>query len=84
MFEPPQIGHMLYDHYDQLGMVIECEYIADETLYLICVEWYFGDRTHKEYYRVGPFKSNDDIHFLRTSYYREMRERYALLRSKDK
>lgn len=80
MFEVPQIGHLLYDLYDNLGMVIECEYITDENLYLIAVEWYFIERTQKQHYRVGSFKSSDDVYFLRSSYYHNMRERYRQLR----
>jgi hypothetical protein len=80
MLEDPEVGHMLYDQYGHIGMVTEVEYIAEIDIHIIALEWYIEGEIYREYYRVGRNKKGDELDFLRLSYYREMRERYHLLK----
>lgn len=79
-YEYPGIGHMLYDEYGHIGMVINVDYSYDEDIYNIFIEWYIGGETYREPYRIGRIKHSDDIMFMRLSEYTEMRQRYRELK----
>ena len=75
MYEYPELGHMVYDEYGHLGLVIETDDYEGDVINII-IEWYIDGDSYREPYRVGRIKHSDDLMFMRLSYYTEMRERY--------
>lgn len=80
----PQIGHLLIDEYNFLGMVTEVESIDYNNTYIINIEWYIEGEAHSEIYRVGNKKHVEyELEFINVLYYKEMRERYLKFRSEN-
>ena len=73
-FETPEIGHLVLDEYNHLGMVVEVEYLYDSNLYLVGLDWYIAGEVYRDHYRIGVVKNNDDIDFMRLSDYNLMRD----------
>lgn len=78
--ETPQIGHMLFDRYGSLGMVICSDYIWETNLYLVEIEWIIGKFFLREVYRVGAGNGNVGESFMKLSDYAAMRHAYENLR----
>lgn len=80
--ERPEVGHLVYDEYEHLGLVTEVVYLTNKDMYLISIEWYIDDEAHLEHYRVGRRKIGDGLDFVSLSYYTTIRDRYRALREK--
>lgn len=78
----PQIGDLLIDEYNFLGMTTDVEQIDYSGTYIVNIEWYIKDEVFTEIYRVGSIRHSDyELEFINVLYYKEMRERYLKVRS---
>jgi hypothetical protein len=82
---PPEIGHLVYSFYNELGIVVSVLHDEEEDLYLIEVEWFSDEGGYKEIYRVvenDETRIFDDFSYIRSFDYDTMRLRYIEFRNR--
>ena len=72
---PPEVGDLLLDEDNTLGMVTEVEFVYKKLFYLTVVEWYINGIAHEDIYHIGEPLSRGEYDISHISI-----ERYCIMR----
>ena len=80
----PNVGDMLLDKHNILGMTISVEYIYKQSFYLTEIEWYYGDGIVSDIYHIGPQETGKgyDILFIAQQMYNKWYSDYQKAKKK--